>query len=237
MYSNVNSYNQPIGNEMPNWMVRAHPPRKTITGRYCHLEPLEANRHANDLFESFNKTLDGRDWTYMFEGPFTDLESYRIHAEKAELSNDPLHFAVIDVESGRAVGSLALMRIDHANGSVEIGHVVHSDFLKRTRAATEAHYLLMRLVFEELGYRRYEWNCDSLNLPSRSAALRLGFKFEGIFRHAVVYNARSRDTAWFSIIDSEWPAVRQGLEKWLDEGNFDSKGCQRKSLKEFIPGQ
>jgi len=149
-------------------------------------------------------------------------------------SKDPLHYAVIDLATGKPVGTLALMRIDPANGVIEVGHVTYSPRLKRTRIATDAMCLLMSEVFDKLGYRRFEWKCDSLNEPSRSAALRYGFTFEGIFRQAIVYRERNRDTAWFSIIDSEWPALRECYKQWLDAGNFDAQGLQVKKLAELI---
>jgi RimJ/RimL family protein N-acetyltransferase len=144
-----------------------------------------------------------------------------------------MHFAVIDRLSGRAVGTLALMRIDPANGAIEVGSVNFSPLLKHTPMSTEAQYLLMKLAFDELGYRRYEWKCDNFNEPSKRAALRLGFQFEGIFRQAVIYKGRSRDTAWFSITDGEWPAVRAALERWLAPENFDAQGGQRMALDRF----
>ncbi|MNT06522.1 putative ribosomal N-acetyltransferase YdaF [compost metagenome] len=166
-------------------------------------------------------------------GPFADEAAYRAFAEAAQAGNDPLHHAIIDLETGRAIGTLALMRIDPANGVIEVGFVSFSRQLKRTRIATEAQFLLMRRAFDELGYRRYEWKCDSLNAPSRAAALRLGFQFEGIFRQATVYKGRSRDTAWFSIIDSEWPALRAAYERWLSPDNFDAEGNQRQGLADL----
>ena len=173
----------------------------------------------------------------MSVGPFADAQAYLRFAEAAQASEDPLHHAVIDLATGRAIGSLALMRVDTASGVVEVGFVCYSRLLKRTRAATEAQFLLMQRAFDELGYRRYEWKCDSLNAPSRAAAARLGFRFEGVFRQAVVYKGRSRDTAWFSIIDSEWPALRAAYQRWLEPGNFDAQGGQLRSLSSLMePG-
>ena len=140
---------------------------------------------------------------------------------------------MVDRTTGKAVGTLALMRMDPGNGVIEVGHVTFSPKLQRTALSTEAQYLLMRRVFDELGYRRYEWKCDSLNAPSRATAQRLGFQFEGIFRQAVVYKGRTRDTAWFSIIDSEWPARRAAFERWLAPENFDENGVQRRRLGEM----
>ena len=152
-------------------------------------------------------------------------------------SEDPLFHAIVDAETGKAVGIAGYLRIDPGNGVIEVGHLHYSPRLQQTRAATEAMYLLMRRAFDELGYRRYEWKCDSLNAPSRAAALRLGFTFEGIFRKAIVYKGRSRDTAWFSIVDDEWPQVKAGFERWLDPANFDAAGRQRARLAELRGGR
>ncbi len=200
---------------------------------YCRLERLDVERHARDLFAAYRAAPDGRDWTYLGVGPFDDEAKYRQHAEAAARSTDPRHYAVIDRNTGKAVGTLALMRIDPTNGVIEVGHVTFSPLLKRTPISTEAQFLLMSYVFDELGYRRYEWKCDSLNAPSRAAAQRLGFTFEGVFRQALVYKGRTRDTAWFSILDTEWPAHKQAFQAWLAQENFDEQGRQRKSLDEL----
>lgn len=233
MQARVNAFQQPIGPDVPAWTARPRPPLTPAVGRYCRLEPLSAERHAADLYDAFSRAPDDSDWTYMGVGPFADAAAYRAFAEAAQAGNDPLHHAIIDLETGRAIGTLALMRIDPANGVIEVGFVSFSRQLKRTRIATEAQFLLMRRAFDELGYRRYEWKCDSLNAPSRQAAARLGFQFEGIFRQATIYKGRSRDTAWFSIIDGEWPALRAAYERWLDPANFDAEGNQRHSLSEL----
>ncbi len=226
----LNEYKQAVGSPVPRWQARTPPQRRTIEGRYCRLEPLDAARHTSDLYSAYCQAGDDRDWTYMVMGPFADEDSYRCYLDGAAASSDPLHYAVIDRRSGRAVGTLALMRIDLKNGVVEVGTVMFSPALKRTPISTEAQYLLMRYVFEDLGYRRYEWKCDSLNEPSRKAAARLGFQYEGMFRQALVYKGRNRDTAWFSIIDSEWPALRTAFEAWLAPENFDQHGAQRLAL-------
>lgn len=228
-----NAFDQAIGPALPDWQARPHPPRVTLQGRYCRLEPIDAERHGAQLYRAYAQAPDGRDWTYMMSGPFDDQASYLARARQMQDSRDPLHYSVIDGHSGAALGTLSLMRIDAAHGVIEVGHIAFSPLLKRTRIATEAHYLLMRHVFDELGYRRYEWKCDSLNAPSRQAALRLGFQFEGIFRQAVVYRGRSRDTAWFSIIDGEWPALRSAFTQWLAADNFDAQGQQRQPLGTF----
>ncbi|CAB5693876.1 Uncharacterised protein [Delftia tsuruhatensis] len=230
----TNALHQPVGPGLPDWTPRQRPPRTPVEGRYCRLEPLSVERHAADLYEAFSLAPDAGDWTYMSVGPFPDARAYRQFAESAQAGDDPLHHAVIDLATGRAIGTLALMRVDAASGVVEVGFVCYSPRLKRTRAATEAQFLLMQRVFDELGYRRYEWKCDSLNAPSRAAAARLGFRFEGIFRQVVVYKGRSRDTAWFSIIDSEWPVLRAAFQRWLEPGNFDAQGGQIRSLASLM---
>ncbi|MBV7542331.1 GNAT family N-acetyltransferase [Acidovorax sp. sic0104] len=232
----LNDFQQPVGAPQPGWSPRPRPARDTLDGHYCRLEPLNAEHHAADLHAAYTQAPDGRDWTYMGVGPFADEASYRAHCEQAAASNDPLHYAVMDLRTGRAVGTLSLMRIDPAHGVVEVGHVMFSPLLKRTPISTEAQYLLMRYVFADLGYRRYEWKCDSLNAPSREAAARLGFQFEGVFRQAIVYKGRNRDTAWFSVLDSEWPALKAGFERWLAPGNFTGDGSQRLSLAALREG-
>jgi RimJ/RimL family protein N-acetyltransferase len=237
MTSILNQYQQPVGVPVPGWTPRARPPRQPIEGRYCRLEALDPRRHAAQLYEAYSQAADERDWTYLSTGPFADAASYFEYAERAATSTDPLHYVVIERNSGKAVGTLALMRIDPANGVIEVGFVTFAPLLKRTPVSSEAQYLLMKHVFDELGYRRYEWKCDSLNAPSRQAAGRLGFQFEGIFRQAVVYKGRSRDTAWFAIIDRDWPVQRATFEKWLAPENFDADGQQRLSLTQIRAAQ
>jgi len=230
MSPSLNALQQPIGPALPDWSSRRRPERVVLQGRYCRLEPLDVRRHAAQLYAAFSQAQDDSDWTYMAIGPFADLAAYQAHAVRAAASSDPLHFAIVDAVGGQALGTLALMRMDPDNGVIEVGFVSYAPSLKRRPAATEAQYLLMRLAFDELGYRRYEWKCDSLNAPSRAAAVRLGFQFEGVFRQAMVYKGRSRDTAWFSMLDSEWPTVRANLEQWLAADNFDAQGRQRTRL-------
>jgi RimJ/RimL family protein N-acetyltransferase len=216
----------PLGRPVPGWAPRPLPPVAAIDGRWSRLEPLDPEGHAAALHAANSEDAEGRMWTYLGVGPFTELAEYRGWLEAAVAGRDPQFFAIIDREDGRPKGVASLLRIDPANGVIEVGHIAYSPSLQRTRAATDAMYVLMRLVFDDLGYRRYEWKCNDLNAPSRAAAERLGFIYEGTFRQARVDRGRNRDTAWFSILDSEWPARRAALERWLDPVNFDSHGRQ-----------
>jgi RimJ/RimL family protein N-acetyltransferase len=228
-----NQYDQPIGPALHGWSARPLPPRTQMVGRYCRLEPVDAKRHGTDLYNAYMEAPDDRDWTYLFVERPARLEDLRAYLESLERSVDPLHFTIVGSRTGKALGTAALMRIDPAHGSLEVGAITFSPRLKRTATATESMYLMMRRAFDELGYRRYEWKCDSLNAPSRAAAERYGFTFEGIFRNAIVYKGRNRDTAWYSITDQEWPRVRSGLEAWLDPANFDERGQQKRRLQDL----
>ena len=228
-----NALEQPVGFPVPDWVPRPLPPRTPMVGRYCRVEPLDVARHASDLHEANGADAAGRNWTYLPAGPFDSFDAYRGWLAGISAGDDPLFYAIADPASGRALGVAAYMRVDPANGVIEVGHINYAPALQRTPAATEAMYLMMRRVFDELGYRRYEWKCDALNAPSRAAAERLGFRFEGIFRQAVVYKGRNRDTAWFSAIDREWPALKDAFERWLDPANFDGQGQQRRRLADL----
>ncbi|WP_041494118.1 GNAT family N-acetyltransferase [Burkholderia sp. KJ006] len=230
MSTPTNDLQQPIGRPVPDWSARPRPERIVLEGRYCRLEPLDAERHAAELYAAYAQAPDAGDWTYLAHGPYADESSFRDYLRGAAASADPLHYTVIDRATNRAVGTLALMRIDPANGVIEVGSVTFSPLLKRTPVSTDAQYLLMKYAFDTLGYRRYEWKCDALNAPSRKAAARLGFRYEGTFRQAIVYKGRNRDTTWFSIVDGEWPDVRAAFEAWLAPANFDADGVQRESL-------
>lgn len=225
----VNSFQQPIGLSLPDWQRRPLPERVTLNGQFCRLEPLSVERHGAQLWQAWSQAEDSRGWTYLSVGPFDNEADFISYITGAGQSADPFHFAVVDNASGKALGTLSLMRIDPANGSIEVGFVVFSPLLQRTVQATEAHFLLMKYAFEELGYRRYEWKCDSLNGPSRRAALRFGFRFEGVFRQMGIYKGRTRDTAWFSITDGEWPLVKLAFERWLSPENM-TNGVQSTGL-------
>lgn len=229
----LNEYEQPIGAALPDWRPAQLPGPITLAGRYCRLERLDVARHAAELYEAHRDAPDGRYWTYMTTGPFDTFDAFHASLAQAAASSDPMHYAVVDNTSGKAVGTLALMRIDTANGVIEVGFVTYSPRLQRTRMATEALALLLKYVFNELGYRRFEWKCDTLNAPSNAAARRYGFTFEGIFRQAMVRHQRNRDTAWYSIIDSEVAALCAAYERWLDPGNFDAEGRQVATLAEM----
>jgi RimJ/RimL family protein N-acetyltransferase len=227
-----NHLGQPIGAAVPGWTPRPRPAREPMAGAACRLEPLEADRHAADLFDANRTDESGRMWTYLSYGPFDSLAGYIAWIEDVARGDDPLFFAVKDAASGRAVGVASYLRIDPANGAIEVGHIAYSPALQRTRAATEAMYLMMQRAFA-LGYRRYEWKCDALNAPSRAAAQRFGFSYEGVFRQATVYKGRNRDSAWYAAIDREWPALDEAFTRWLAPANFDSEGRQRLRLADL----
>lgn len=208
------------------------PPHATFTGRYALLEPLDA-KHINDLYENLAQPEHHTLWTYLPSGPFQDKESFAEFIGSLTQSQGSVFYAVVDRAQEKAVGFFSLMRIDLENRVVEIGYIVFSHLLQRTRAATEAFYLTARSVFEDLNFRRLEWKCNNINDPSKRAAARFGFTAEGVFRQHMVVKGCNRDTAWFSIIDSEWPALQHAFVKWLDPLNFDGDGIQRCSLGSF----
>ena len=220
------SAEQPVGP-----IVDAAPAQKpgavVLEGRFGRVEKLEPRRHATDLWQALS--ADDLLWTYMFYGPFSDAGAFSNFLEKIATLEEQVYYAIID-RDGRAAGWAALMEIRPPARVIEVGSIVYGPALQRTVLATEAQYLLARYAFETLGYRRYEWKCDALNAASRSAALRLGFTFEGIFRQHMIIKGRSRDTAWFAILDSEWPRARSAFERWLLPENFDG-GRQRRSLE------
>jgi RimJ/RimL family protein N-acetyltransferase len=198
-----------------------------LEGRFGRVEKLDPARHASDLWRAFG--ADDRLWTYMFYGPFSDAGSFSNFLEKIATLEEQVYYAIVD-RDGRTAGWAALMEIRPQPRVIEVGSIVYGPALQRTALATEAQYLLARYAFETLGYRRYEWKCDALNAPSRRAALRLGFAFEGIFRQHMIIKGRSRDTAWFAMLDSEWPRARSAFERWLQPENFDG-GRQRRPLE------
>ncbi len=235
MAERTNDLGQPIGPPLTDWSDATPPSRTPFEGRLCHLEPLRASLHAEQIHAANIADSEGRNWTYLPYGPFASTEQYAAWVESVEDGEDPLFFAIIDRQTERALGVASYLRIEPPMGVIEVGHLSYSPALQRTAAATEAMYLMMYRAFEELGYRRYEWKCDSYNMPSRAAAERLGFRYEGTFQQAIVMKGRSRDNAWFSIVDSEWPAIRAALEAWLDPSNFDAAGQQLQRLEALMP--
>lgn len=222
---------QPVGAALPDWRVPKRPPRGLVLeGRYVRLEPLKAEAHAALLFRQYA----GHDavWTYLPIGPYSSAAQYHRWVREAADSLDPQFLAVFNKDSGQFEGTLSLLRIAPEAGSIEVGFINFSPALQRTRAATEALYLVIEWAFEA-GYRRFEWKCDCLNLPSRRAAERLGLSFEGVFRQATVVKGRNRDTAWFAAIDAEWPALREAFSVWLSPGNFDASGHQFERLADL----
>lgn len=203
-------------------------------GSLCRLEPIDADRHVGSLFAAFSQDQDQRNWTYLPYGPFASEDDLRDWVSSSCLGDDPCFFAVIDLETETAVGVASFLRIEPGVGVIEVGHIHFSPLMQAKPISTEAMYLMMRQVFEDWGYRRYEWKCDALNRPSCASAQRLGFMFEGIFRQATMYKQRNRDTAWYSILDREWPVAKAAFETWLDAANFDTEGRQKTSLSQTM---
>ncbi|KAI0095323.1 acetyltransferase [Daldinia grandis] len=232
----------PLG-EIVSGNAAQRPSRDTrLAGRYVTLVGLSA-AHADPLYPHISGPENAHLWDYMFDGPYDDIDVYRSSIKAKERSQDPIFYAILsndkvarvgnDEESGRVVGIASYLHIDSGHRSIEVGHLMYSSQLQRTPGATEAMYLMLRHAFEDLGHRRYEWKCNSLNAPSSRAALRLGFTYEGLFRKHLIAKGRNRDTTWYSIIDDEWPSVKKALEAWLDPANFDGEGRQRRKLEEF----
>ncbi len=228
MHYELNQLNQPVGQVVREWKSPPHPGRETMEGRFCRLEPLGTG-HVESLYAAYALDAEGRNWTYLPYGPFDTLADFRTWTEQYRCGSDPLFYAIIDLTRKEAVGVASYLRISPNSGSVEVGHINYSPLLQRTPVATEAIYLMMARAFD-LGYRRYEWKCNALNTPSRIAAQRLGFSFEGVFRQATVVKGRNRDTAWYAAIDYEWPALKEAFLQWLSPSNFDEQGKQRTRL-------
>jgi len=229
----INELGQPIGDALPDFQPGDLPNLERIEGQYVIIERLSKDKHGADLYEVYGPDSPADMWTYLFQNPAQNQAEWSQKLDQMLAAQDRFHYAIVDKESGKALGTFALMRIDRNNRVIEVGAVTYSPKLKRTRLATEAQYLLARYVFEDLNYRRYEWKCDALNLPSRRAAERLGFIYEGTFRQAVIYKGRTRDTDWLSMIDKDWPKIKARLEIWLRPENFDKNGQQYKSLREL----
>lgn len=219
--------------DLSQWTPRQRPEREPMEGRYVRLEPLDAARHGDGLFEASSTPDKDSRFRWLYDHAPQDRADFQPWLDKAAASKDPLYFAVIDKASGRIAGRQSFMRIDTANGVIEIGNILWNGLVARKPAATEALYLFARHAFDDLGYRRFEWKCNAENEPSRSAALRFGFSFEGVFRQHLIVKSRNRDTAWFAMIDKEWPTIGRALEEWLDPENFDSEGQQKRRLGEI----
>lgn len=230
----VNALDQPIGEPILGWKPASTPPRTPMEGRFCRIEPIDIDRHGHDLFTALHADESDGNWTYLPYGPFFTEAAFRDWMATTCLDDDPLFHTIIDGSSGKAAGVASYLRTLPNVGVIETGHIHYSPRLQRRPAATEAMFLMMRRVFSELGYRRYEWKCDALNAPSRRAAKRLGFRFEGIFRQATIYKGRNRDTAWHSILDREWPSLELAYARWLDPANFDEGGVQKTGLGALI---
>jgi RimJ/RimL family protein N-acetyltransferase len=225
-----------MSEDLKNWQPRPRPERKVLEGRYVRLEPFSAARHGDGLYEaSAVSDIDSR-FAWLPDYPPESRQAFQSWLDKAEASEDPLFFVLIDKASGKVAGRQTLMRIEPAPGVIEIGNIYWGPLVSRRPAATEAFFLFAQYAFDELGYRRYEWKCNNRNEPSKRAAERFGFQFEGIFRQHMVVKGENRDTAWFSIIDKEWPAMRQAYQAWLDPSNFDEDGIQKRRLEDFRAG-
>jgi RimJ/RimL family protein N-acetyltransferase len=220
---------QPVGFRV-DAQPAALPQAVTLDGRYGGIERLDAGRHCTDLWDAV--AGHRHIWTYMRYGPFSGAAVFSDWLVSREETCDPFYYAIVTPHR-RALGLAAFMRIEPDMRVIEVGNILLSPALQRTPLATEAQYLLARYVFETLRFRRYEWKCDALNAPSRRAALRFGFSFEGIFRDHMIVKGRSRDTAWFAMLETEWPARKAAFERWLAPENFDANGVQRKKLGEF----
>jgi RimJ/RimL family protein N-acetyltransferase len=219
-----------LGAVVKDWSGATRPDRATLSGHWVQLEPMDADLHAADLFETF--AGDDGLWDFMPYGPFSSTALYYRWAKDSASGDDPLFYVIRSQVSGHVLGVAAFLNINPVHGSVEVGHICFSKKLKQNTAATEAMYLMMAWAFGA-GYRRYEWKCNALNIPSRRAAQRLGFSFEGIFRNHLIVKGRNRDTAWFSIIDTEWPALQSAFAAWFNARNFDTDGCQIERLSDL----
>ena len=221
-----------LGHPVPNPDPRPYPPSTPMTGRYCTVLPLDVDAHAADLFAANTSEGGTASWDHLAYGPFATLDDYKTWLRTNFAGRDPFAHVIIDNQSGKPVGVATYLRIDETNGTIEVGHINYSPLLQRRPAGTEAMYLMMARAFDELGYRRYEWKCNDLNQRSMNAARRYGFTYEGTHRQAIITKGRNRDTAWFSILDSEWPAIKTRFERWLDPANFDADGTQISRLQD-----
>ena len=218
-----------LGNKV-NFKKARTPPKKKLNGKYCFLEPINSKKHYKDLFKNFSLDKKGIDWTYMPTGPYKTEKSLKKYLKAKNFTGNPFFYAIYSKRLQTYCGLASYLRIKPQIGTIEVGWITYAPNLQRTVEATEAMYLMMKNAFEVLGYRRYEWKCDNLNKRSKKSALRLGFKYEGLFRQATIYKKRNRDTAWFSIIDKEWKKLKTGYQRFLKSSNFDKNYEQLKKL-------
>ena len=222
-----------MAEDLSHWSPRPEPQTEPMEGHFVRLEKLDAARHADGLFDASAQPDGEERFRWLPDVPPTDRNAFRDWVEQSAVSKDPIFYAVIDKVSGKVAGRQTFMRVDRANGVAEIGHIYWGPLVSRRPAATEALFLFARHIFDDLGYRRLEWKCNNENLPSRRAALRFGFRPEGVFRQHLIVKGRNRDTAWFSMLDKEWAKLRSAYEAWLSPANFDESGDQRRKLQEF----
>ncbi|WP_214454682.1 GNAT family N-acetyltransferase, partial [Aeromonas dhakensis] len=227
----LNEFDQPVGAPLPDWRGAEFPPRRTLNGWGCRLEPLDPERHGPGLWQAFSAD-NGAMWTYLTTGPYAEEADMLVWLQECAAKTDPQFYTIFDEHGEQPLGLASYLRIDPLAGSIEVGWLHFSPALQRSRLATAAMALMMANAFA-LGYRRYEWKCNALNKPSWQAALRLGFSYEGTFRQNRVDKGRTRDTAWFSVIDREWPALQDCFARWLAPDNFDERGRQRLRLSEL----
>ena len=228
-----NQFGQLLGDPVENWSARPKPEKIPIKGNYCILEPMDIQKHAPKLFDVLAIDNRGESWTYLPYGPFNTCHEFEAWIAKITSENDTLLYAILDVKNREPIGIAGYLRINPTHGVIEIGHLHFSKLLKQTPLATEAIYLMLKHAFNDYGYRRCEWKCNDLNEASKNAAKRFGFTFEGVFRQSYVYKNHNRDTAWYSIIDREWPILKEKFEKWLHSNNFDKNGKQILKLTEM----
>lgn len=230
-----NQFGQPIGEALEGWQPAGEPGKQSLQGRFCYLQPMDIARRAEELFHAYQLAEDGRDWTYLSIERPTELPVLQQYLQRQLETHGRNTLAVIDAATGKAVGTCAFLGIDRDNGVVELGMINWSPLMRQRVIGSEAIFLMLKHAFDELGFRRCEWKCDSLNTPSREAALRMGFTFEGTFRQAMTRKGRNRDSDWFSIIDGEWPLLREALAAWLSPLNIDTDGQQKQRLATFMP--
>lgn len=222
----------PLGAPVPGSPAR-RPEPTVLEGRHVRLVPFDAARHAAPLYAASHGPQKEALWAYLFPAPFADVDAFTRSYAEAATKADPLLFAIEETGSGDVVGHATYMRIEPGHRVIEVGNILYTPRLQRTPGATEAMYLMARHAFDALGYRRYEWKCNALNAPSRRAAERLGFSFEGIFRKHMIVKGLNRDTAWFAMTDDDWPRVKAAFEAWLDPENFDADGRQKETLEDI----